>query len=101
MAEQLRGNIEIDDRGDVLIARLDGGPLGLWGFESLPDTPTRVAVGDCLGGGRHHDKSSTPVLVPRRRDQIGLGGCRRTSRILSGNLENRLVHSRRESIRAS
>jgi enoyl-CoA hydratase/carnithine racemase len=31
MAEELRGNLEIEDRGAVLIARVDGGPLGLFG----------------------------------------------------------------------
>ncbi|RHW25071.1 enoyl-CoA hydratase/isomerase family protein [Nocardioides immobilis] len=31
MAEEVRGNLEIEDRGAVLVARLDGGPLGLFG----------------------------------------------------------------------
>jgi enoyl-CoA hydratase/carnithine racemase len=31
MAEEVRGNLEIEDRGDVLVARVDGGPLGLFG----------------------------------------------------------------------
>ena len=31
MAQELRGNLEIEDRGEVLVARIDGGPLGLFG----------------------------------------------------------------------
>lgn len=31
MAEEVRGSIEIEDRGAVLLARIDGGPLGLFG----------------------------------------------------------------------
>jgi enoyl-CoA hydratase/carnithine racemase len=31
MAEEVRGNLEIEDRGDVLVACVDGGPLGLFG----------------------------------------------------------------------
>jgi enoyl-CoA hydratase/carnithine racemase len=31
MAEELRGNLDIEDRGSVLIARVDGGPRGLFG----------------------------------------------------------------------
>lgn len=31
MAEEVRGNLEIEDRGAVLVARIDGGPLGLFG----------------------------------------------------------------------
>jgi enoyl-CoA hydratase len=31
MAEEVRGSLEIDDRGAVLVARVDGGPLGLFG----------------------------------------------------------------------
>ena len=31
MAEEVRGNLEIEDRGSVLVARVDGGPLGLFG----------------------------------------------------------------------
>jgi len=31
MAEEVRGNLEIEDRGAVLVARVDGGPLGLFG----------------------------------------------------------------------
>ena len=31
MAEEVRGNIRIEDRGEVLLARIDGGPLGLFG----------------------------------------------------------------------
>ncbi|BBH17761.1 enoyl-CoA hydratase [Nocardioides baekrokdamisoli] len=31
MAEEVRGNIEVEDRGAVLLARIDGGPLGLFG----------------------------------------------------------------------
>jgi enoyl-CoA hydratase len=31
MAEEVRGSIEVEDRGAVLVARVDGGPLGLFG----------------------------------------------------------------------
>ncbi len=31
MAGEVRGSIEVDDRGAVLVARIDGGPLGLFG----------------------------------------------------------------------
>jgi enoyl-CoA hydratase len=31
MAEEVRGNLEIEDRGAVLVARVDGGRLGLFG----------------------------------------------------------------------
>ena len=31
MAEEVRGNLEIENRGAVLVARIDGGPLGLFG----------------------------------------------------------------------
>jgi len=31
MAAEVRGNLEIEDRGTVLVARIDGGPLGLFG----------------------------------------------------------------------
>ena len=31
MAEEVRGNLAIEDRGAVLVARIDGGPLGLFG----------------------------------------------------------------------
>ncbi|KAA1397824.1 enoyl-CoA hydratase/isomerase family protein [Aeromicrobium ginsengisoli] len=31
MAEDVRGNLEIENRGAVLVARIDGGPLGLFG----------------------------------------------------------------------
>lgn len=31
MAEEVRGNLDIEDRGAVLVARVDGGPLGLFG----------------------------------------------------------------------
>ncbi|HWU23057.1 MAG TPA: enoyl-CoA hydratase/isomerase family protein [Nocardioides sp.] len=31
MAEEVRGNLHVEDRGDVLVARIDGGPLGLFG----------------------------------------------------------------------
>ncbi|MFC7501497.1 enoyl-CoA hydratase/isomerase family protein [Nocardioides sp. CPCC 206347] len=31
MAQEVRGNLEIEDRGAVLVARIDGGPLGLFG----------------------------------------------------------------------
>ena len=31
MTEEVRGNLEIEDRGTVLVARIDGGPLGLFG----------------------------------------------------------------------
>lgn len=31
MAEEVRGNLEVEDRGAVLVARVDGGPLGLFG----------------------------------------------------------------------
>ena len=31
MAAEVRGNLEIEDRGAVLVARIDGGPLGLFG----------------------------------------------------------------------
>jgi enoyl-CoA hydratase/carnithine racemase len=31
MAQEVRGTIEIEDRGAVLVARVDGGPLGLFG----------------------------------------------------------------------
>ncbi|MEV4643491.1 enoyl-CoA hydratase/isomerase family protein [Saccharopolyspora sp. NPDC049357] len=31
MAEEVRGSIEVDDRGSVLVARINGGPLGLFG----------------------------------------------------------------------
>lgn len=31
MAEEVRGNLEIEERGPVLVARIDGGPLGLFG----------------------------------------------------------------------
>ena len=31
MAEEVRGSLDIDDRGAVLVARVDGGPLGLFG----------------------------------------------------------------------
>ncbi|MCE5287986.1 MAG: enoyl-CoA hydratase/isomerase family protein [Nocardiaceae bacterium] len=31
MTEEVRGHIEIEDRGAVLVARIDGGPLGLFG----------------------------------------------------------------------
>jgi len=33
MAEVVRGNLEIEDRGAVLVVRIDGGPLGLFGNE--------------------------------------------------------------------
>lgn len=31
MAEEVRGSLEVEDRGGVLVARIDGGPLGLFG----------------------------------------------------------------------
>lgn len=31
MAVEVRGNLEIEDRGSVLVVRIDGGPLGLFG----------------------------------------------------------------------
>lgn len=31
MAQEVRGKLEIEDRGAVLVARVDGGPLGLFG----------------------------------------------------------------------
>jgi enoyl-CoA hydratase len=31
VTQEVRGNIEVEDRGAVLVARLDGGPLGLFG----------------------------------------------------------------------
>ena len=31
MTAEVRGNLEIEDRGAVLVARIDGGPLGLFG----------------------------------------------------------------------
>ena len=31
MAEEVRGSIAVEDRGAVLVARIDGGPLGLFG----------------------------------------------------------------------
>ncbi len=31
MAEEVSGNIEVEDRGAVLVGRVDGGPLGLFG----------------------------------------------------------------------
>jgi len=31
MATEVRGNLDIEDRGAVLVARIDGGPLGLFG----------------------------------------------------------------------
>jgi len=31
VAQELRGNLEIEDRGAVLLVRIDGGPLGLFG----------------------------------------------------------------------
>jgi enoyl-CoA hydratase/carnithine racemase len=31
MAAEVRGNLDVEDRGSVLIARVDGGPLGLFG----------------------------------------------------------------------
>ncbi|HVK28826.1 MAG TPA: enoyl-CoA hydratase/isomerase family protein [Nocardioides sp.] len=31
MAQEVRGSIEVEDRGAVLVARIDGGPLGLFG----------------------------------------------------------------------
>ena len=31
MATEVRGHIEVEDRGAVLVARIDGGPLGLFG----------------------------------------------------------------------
>ena len=31
MAAEVRGNLDVEDRGSVLIARIDGGPLGLFG----------------------------------------------------------------------
>lgn len=31
MAEEVRGTLEVEDRGAVLVARVDGGPLGLFG----------------------------------------------------------------------
>jgi enoyl-CoA hydratase/carnithine racemase len=31
MAAEVRGSIEVEDRGAVLVARIDGGPLGLFG----------------------------------------------------------------------
>jgi enoyl-CoA hydratase len=31
MAKEVKGNLEIEDRGCVLVARIDGGPLGLFG----------------------------------------------------------------------
>lgn len=31
MAHEVRGNLQIEDRGSVLVARIDGGPLGLFG----------------------------------------------------------------------
>jgi enoyl-CoA hydratase len=33
MAQEVRGNLEIEDRGAVLVARVDGGPLGLFGTD--------------------------------------------------------------------
>jgi len=33
MAEEVRGYLEIEDRGAVLVARVDGGPLGLFGSD--------------------------------------------------------------------
>ena len=31
MAQEVEGNLEVEDRGPVLVARIDGGPLGLFG----------------------------------------------------------------------
>jgi len=45
MATEVRGNLEIEDRGAVLVARIDGGPLGLFGndlAEQLDDLVDRA-----------------------------------------------------------
>jgi enoyl-CoA hydratase/carnithine racemase len=33
MSNEVRGNLEVEDRGAVLVARIDGGPLGLFGSD--------------------------------------------------------------------
>jgi len=63
MAEELRGNVEIEDRGAVLLARIDGGPLGLFGndiaeqLDALVDRADRdPAVQAVVFTGTHPDR---------------------------------------------
>ena len=47
MAQEVEGNLEIEDRGPVLVVRIDGGPLGLFGnqiAEQLDALVDRVDV---------------------------------------------------------
>ena len=46
MAAELRGNLDIEDRGSVLIARVDGGPLGLFGNDIAEQLDTLVDRAD-------------------------------------------------------
>lgn len=46
MAAEVRGNLEIEDRGSMLIARVDGGPLGLFGNDIAEQLDTLVDRAD-------------------------------------------------------
>lgn len=46
MAEEVRGKIEIEDRGAVLVARIDGGPLGLFGNDTAEQLDALVERAD-------------------------------------------------------
>jgi enoyl-CoA hydratase len=46
MAEEVRGNLEIEDRGAVLVARIDGGPLGLFGNDIAEQLDALVSRAD-------------------------------------------------------
>lgn len=63
MAQEVRGNLEIEDRGAVLVARIDGGPLGLFGndiaeqLDALVDRADRdPAVQAVVFIGTHPDR---------------------------------------------
>ena len=63
MAEEVRGNLEIEDRGAVLVARIDGGPLGLFGndiaeqLDALVDRADRdPAIQAVVFTGTHPDR---------------------------------------------
>lgn len=63
MAEEVRGNLEIEDRGTVLVARIDGGPLGLFGndiaeqLDALVDRADRdPSVHAVVFTGTHPDR---------------------------------------------
>jgi hypothetical protein len=48
MANEVSGTIEVEDRGAVLVARLDGGPLGLFGNQIAEQLDALVERADRL-----------------------------------------------------